>query len=35
MSFTDILVAFLQDGGPFIYPIALVLNGKAWVKCVV
>ncbi|WP_111979245.1 MotA/TolQ/ExbB proton channel family protein [Algibacillus agarilyticus] len=25
MSFTDILVAFLQDGGPFIYPIALVL----------
>ncbi|AWB67363.1 flagellar motor protein MotA [Saccharobesus litoralis] len=25
MSFTDTLVAFLQDGGPFIYPIALVL----------
>lgn len=25
MSFFDTLVAFLQDGGPFIYPIALVL----------
>ncbi|WP_137226518.1 MotA/TolQ/ExbB proton channel family protein [Shewanella sp. MEBiC00475] len=25
MSFTDHIIAFLQNGGPFIYPIALVL----------
>jgi len=25
MSFTDTIIAFLQNGGPFIYPIALVL----------